>query len=73
MKRIYSTAEVARAINVHKQTLLDWLRVGKVPEPRRQSIGGVEVRIWSEKDVSAARKYREQSYGKWGSRYGANQ
>jgi hypothetical protein len=42
---------------VHKQTLLDWLQDGKVPQPKRQAIGGPEVRICSRKDLRMARKY----------------
>jgi|HubBroStandDraft_6_1064221.scaffolds.fasta_scaffold640164_2 DNA-binding transcriptional MerR regulator len=59
MKKVFSTAEVARAIGVDKSTLLRWLYTGKLPEPKRQTLGGVESRVWSENDVERARIYRE--------------
>ncbi len=34
-----STAEVARQANVHKDTLLRWLRAGLIPEPKRDRRG----------------------------------
>ena len=64
MKTSYSTAEVAKAIGVSKNTLLRWLYAGTLPEPKRETFGGVENRIWSEKDLEKARKHKEQSYRK---------
>jgi predicted site-specific integrase-resolvase len=64
MKVSYSTAEVARAIEVDKSTLLRWLYAGKLPEPKHESFGGVESRIWSEADLARARAFREQHYRK---------
>ena len=37
---LYSTAQVAEKAGVHRDTLLRWLRDGKVPEPKR------DVRGW---------------------------
>ena len=34
-----STADVARIVGVHRDTLLRWLREGLVPEPRRDRHG----------------------------------
>lgn len=64
MKRTYSTVEVAREIRVSKITLLRWLWSGKLSEPKHQTFGGVDSRIWSEGDLNRARLYREQSYRK---------
>src|ERR1019366_8201561 len=36
---------------IHKQPLLDWLYTGRVGEPKRQTIGGQVVRIWTQSDV----------------------
>lgn len=64
MKQTYSTAEVAKAIGVSKMTLLRWLYAGKLPEPRKETFGGVESRVWSESDLNRAKHYREQNYRK---------
>ena len=47
MKTGFSTAEVAAAIQVNKSTLLRWLYAGKLPEPKHETFGGVESRVWS--------------------------
>jgi DNA-binding transcriptional MerR regulator len=64
MKRTYSTAEVARMIGVSKNTLLRWLYAEKLAEPKTQTFGGVESRVWSEADLNRAKLYREQNYRK---------
>ena len=64
MNPTYSTAEVATAISVNKSTLLRWLYTGKLKEPRKQIFGGVASRIWTEKDLENAKKYREERYRK---------
>ena len=62
--KTYSTSEVAALCDVDKSTLLRWLYAGKLPEPRREMIGCVEVRIWSAQDLERAKKHREQRYRK---------
>jgi predicted site-specific integrase-resolvase len=64
MNTSYSTAEVAKAIGVSKNTLLRWLYAGKLTEPKHETFGGVESRIWTAKDLERARAYKEQSYRK---------
>ena len=64
MKAGYSTGEVAKAIKVSKITLLRWLWDGKIPEPKRQTFGGVENRVWTAADLNRAKLYREQNYRK---------
>lgn len=64
MKEQYSTAEVAEAIGVNKQTLLRWLWAGKLPEPERVTFGGVESRVWTTKELKQAREYKELHYRK---------
>jgi excisionase family DNA binding protein len=44
-----TTLEVARELNVSKQTLLNWLHARKVPEPPRNRNG---YRLWSPARVS---------------------
>jgi DNA-binding transcriptional MerR regulator len=59
-----ATLEVAKLVGVGKTTLLTWLREGRVAEPRRISQGGVEVRLWSDRDVERVRKYKEGHFRK---------
>jgi transposase-like protein len=63
-KSDYSTAEVAKAVGVNKQTLLRWLWAGKLPEPRRVTFGGVESRVWTAKELKQAREHKELRYRK---------
>ncbi|MGE0454782.1 MAG: hypothetical protein AB7O37_10255 [Vicinamibacteria bacterium] len=48
-----TTLEVAHELKVSKQTLLNWLYKGKVPEPPRNRQG---YRLWSPTRVSLVRK-----------------
>jgi hypothetical protein len=64
MKPTFSTAEVAAAIQVNKSTLLRWLYAGKLPEPKHETFGGVESRVWSAADLERAKAFREQRYRK---------
>jgi DNA-binding transcriptional MerR regulator len=59
-----STSQVARKVGVHKQTLLRWLYARAIPEPKRLSSGGQDVRVWTDRDVERVRKYKEQNYRK---------
>ena len=60
----FSTAQVARAIGVDKSTLLRWLYAGKLAEPKTQTFGGVESRVWSQADLERAKRFREENYRK---------
>ncbi len=60
----YSTSEVATRCGVHKRTLLDWLYAGRLPEPRRVSAGGQDVRVWSEHDLRRAVEFARLHYRK---------
>jgi hypothetical protein len=60
----YSTAKVAAEIGVSKLTLTRWLKAGKVKEPRRITQGGIELRLWTNRDVERVRKYKEANYRK---------
>lgn len=48
-----TTLEVAHELEVSKQTLLNWLYAGKVPEPPRNKKG---YRLWSPARVSLLKK-----------------
>ncbi|HTM42497.1 MAG TPA: hypothetical protein VL177_16380 [Terriglobales bacterium] len=45
-------------------TLLRWLWSGKVAEPKRQTVGGQDVRIWAGRDLERVRKYKLANYRK---------
>ena len=60
----YSTAEVAAEVGVSKLTLVRWLKAGKVKEPRRVKQGGIELRLWANRDVERVRKYKKANYRK---------
>lgn len=48
-----TTLEVARELKISKQTLLNWLYSGKVPEPVRNNKG---YRLWSPARVKLVRR-----------------
>jgi hypothetical protein len=48
-----TTLEVAHELKVSKQTLLNWLYSGKVPEPPRNRKG---YRLWSPSRISLVKK-----------------
>ena len=48
-----TTLEAAHDLNVSKQTLLNWLYAGKIPEPPRNLKG---YRLWSESRVNLVKK-----------------
>ena len=48
-----TTLEVARELKVSKQTLLNWLYAGKVPEPPRNKKG---YRLWSPSRIALVRR-----------------
>jgi hypothetical protein len=54
----YTTAQVAKAVGVSKNTLLKWLYSGVLAEPKRSRVGGVSWRVWSERDLERARKLK---------------
>jgi hypothetical protein len=60
----YSTATVAAGVGVSKLTLTRWLKAGKIKEPRRVKQGGIELRLWTNRDVERVQKYKEANYRK---------
>jgi DNA-binding transcriptional MerR regulator len=53
-----TTAQVAKAIGVSKNTLLKWLYAGVLQEPKRTHVAGVRWRVWSKSDIERARKLK---------------
>ena len=62
--KTYSTGEVSRLLGIHKNTLLRWLYAGAIPEPKRGKFVGRNFRIWTERDLKRARRYKELRYRK---------
>jgi predicted site-specific integrase-resolvase len=60
----YSTAKVVRILGIGTETLYRWMHEGKIPTPPLQTFAGMKVRLWSEDDLTAARKYKADHY--WG-------
>ncbi len=60
----YSTAQVAEILEIGTDTLHRWLREKKIAAPRISFVGGVRVRLWSDADLDAAKKYKAEHY--WG-------
>lgn len=54
----YSTAQVAKAIKVSKNTILRWLYAGTLEEPEHRKVNGMNWRIWTEADIERARKVK---------------
>lgn len=54
---MYSTKEVANMVSVSKDTLLRWLRQGKIPEPARDDHG---FRVFTQKDLAMIWHYIEE-------------
>lgn len=66
--KTYSTIQVAKLLNLTPATLHRWIRGKRVDAPPLQSLAGMEVRVWAEKDVERVRKYKADHYWGKGSR-----
>ena len=60
----YSTAQVAEILEIGTDTLHRWIKEKKVAAPKLTFVGGVKIRLWSETDIDAAKKYKAEHY--WG-------
>lgn len=54
--RKFSTSEAAKMLGLYRPNLQRAMAEGRVPAPPLVSVGGVKVRLWSDKDVERARK-----------------
>jgi len=52
-REFLKTHEVAATLNVSCTTLYNWLREGRIPEPRRNPL--TKYRLWTVKDVELIR------------------
>jgi hypothetical protein len=56
MKHGYSTREAAEKLGVTLLTLQRHVAAKTFPVPPLQKVGGVSVRLWSNRDIATARK-----------------
>jgi DNA-binding transcriptional MerR regulator len=60
----YSTAQVARLLKIGRQTLHRWMKTEPGLTPQKSRVGGVVIRIWTDRDVERALKYKQENYRK---------
>jgi hypothetical protein len=60
MERRLSTEDVAKKLGLWRPNLQRLIRVGGIPAPPVERVGRVQVRLWSPKDIAAARRALEQ-------------
>ena len=53
----FTTKQAADMIGVHKNTILNWIRDGKIPDARRDWKG---YRIWSARDIENLLKMKNK-------------
>ncbi|GIW60641.1 MAG: hypothetical protein KatS3mg087_1707 [Patescibacteria group bacterium] len=57
-KCIYKTQEVADILGISKKTLLNWLKSGKIPEPKRNSKNN--YREWTVDDIALIQNIKKE-------------
>ena len=62
--KAYTRPEIAQLAGIHLRTLHRWLKRGVISEPKRAKIGGLAVRLWSERDLKRVRDYKLNFYAK---------
>lgn len=58
--RKYSTSEAAELLRIHRVNLQKAIAKGRVQAPKTERVGGVKVRLWTDRDVERARKALEK-------------
>jgi hypothetical protein len=56
MKGAYSTRGAAKKLNVSLITLQRHVAAETFPVPKIQQVGGIRVRLWTERDIARVRK-----------------
>ena len=63
VRPVLNTSEVASLIGTTKQTILNWLREGRIIEPERNPINN--YRLWTDQDITRIREMlRERNLAK---------
>jgi transposase-like protein len=60
----YSTIQVARLLEVTSDTLHRWIREKRVEAPPLQTLGGMQVRLWTKPDLERVMQYKAENYRK---------
>jgi predicted DNA-binding transcriptional regulator AlpA len=60
----YSTVQVLELAQISSDTMYRWIRAKKIYVPPVQLVGGVRVRLWTEKEIQAVREYKQKDFGK---------
>ncbi len=58
-----STQQAAKLAGIGQATLHRWIESGKLKAPKLTRVGGVLVRLWSEREVDRIRRHKERFYG----------
>jgi predicted DNA-binding transcriptional regulator AlpA len=78
--RLLTTPQVARVLQIHRHTLVNWISAGKnypkpgptLRAPRPTLRGAVGLRLWSERDVERARNYKAKYFRRGRGKKSAN-
>ena len=54
-EKTYTTKKVAEIVGVHKNTLLNWIKSGKVQDVNKD---WKDYRIWKDEDVERVKEYK---------------
>jgi predicted site-specific integrase-resolvase len=61
--KTYSTLEAAEKAEIHRATLIRWLKEGRVKASTETPMaGGNVLRVWTEADIEKLIKYRKKNY-----------
>jgi predicted transcriptional regulator len=52
----YSTRQAAKQLGLSKSALSRYIMAKKIPAPKAQLIGGVQIRSWTDTDIERIRK-----------------
>jgi plasmid maintenance system antidote protein VapI len=50
-----STTEAAEKLGMHRVNLQNAIKQKKIPAPKLSKVGGVSVRLWTNRDIARAR------------------
>jgi DNA-binding transcriptional MerR regulator len=59
-----STVQAADKCGLHPVTLQRWIAEGKISAPPVRRVGGVAVRLWTDRDLERLRKHKKENYRK---------
>jgi hypothetical protein len=54
--KVCSTTKAAKKLGIHRVNLQNAIRQRKIIAPKLLKVGGVSVRLWTERDIERARK-----------------